>query len=153
MAYKMEIGWLLWFRLLSELRHRGQARRESGAFLLGKPGTSRVTDFVCYDDLDKNCLNRGYIRFDGSGYVTLTEICQTKSLRVMGDVHTHPSAWTGQSESDVRHPMMARKGHLAFIVPSYAKKRFLGLSGVGAFEYLGEGNWRDSAREVRLTWI
>ena len=153
MAYKMEISRLLWFRLLTELRHRGQGRRESGAFLLGTAGSPRVTDFVCYDDLDADCLNHGYIDFDGSGYVPLTQICQTKSLRVMGDVHTHPSAWTRQSQSDICHPMMARKGHLALIVSSFAKNRFGGLSGVGVFEYLGDGNRRDNGHENRLTWL
>ena len=97
---------------------------------------------VFYDDLDPNCLDRGYIHFNGAGYVPLWKICQREQLRVIADVHTHPTQWTDQSESDVANPMIAQKGHMALIIPNYARRLRFSLRGVGIFEYLGDGQWR-----------
>jgi proteasome lid subunit RPN8/RPN11 len=140
-AAKIVISRLLWFNLTRELHRRGANKRESGAFLLGRDGDTKVIRYVCYDDLDPRCLDRGFIDFDGAGYVKLWQFCQKHKLRVLADVHTHPTDWTDQSESDETHPMIPQKGHMALIVPSFARGLRFGFRGVGIFEYCGDGKW------------
>lgn len=153
MAPKLQITRLQWFMLTGELRRRGNCVRESGAFVLAPRGSIRPVRFVYYDDLAPGCLAEGYIRFPGEGYVPLTRICQQDQLRIIGDVHTHPGDWTGQSGADVAHPMMARAGHLALIVPNFARKSRFSLAGVGAYEYRGDERWRDCRGEIQLAWL
>ena len=155
-AAKIIINRLLWFRLTKELYRRGGNRRESGAFLLSRENTARVECYICYDDLDPNCLNKGYVNFDGAGYVKLWQLCQRKKLRVIADVHTHPTAWTDQSDSDKENPMIPQKGHMALILPNYARGSRFGLRGVGIFQYMGDGEWQQwkpSSGIIRLTCL
>ncbi len=153
MEPKLQISRLRWLKLIRELDRRGDRVRESGAFLLASHGSVRSVRFAYYDDLAPSCLTEGYVRFPGEGYVALTRICQQARLRVIGDVHTHPGPGTGQSGADIAHPMMARAGHLALIVPNYARRNRFSLFGVGAFEYQGNERWRDCRREIRLVWL
>lgn len=139
---KIQLSRFEWFTFTRELCRRGRNRRESGAFLLACDGSPQIRRIVYYDDLDPCCLNCGYINFDGSGYVKLWNICGEKSLRVVADVHTHPTRWTGQSLSDEENPMIAQRGHLAMIIPNYARGVRFTLRGVGVYEYLGDGAWR-----------
>jgi len=155
-AAKIVINRLFWFGLTKELYRRGGNRRESGAFLLSRENAVRVESYICYDDLDPNCLKKGYVNFDGAGYVKLWQFCQHKKLRVIADVHTHPTAWTDQSDSDQEHPMIPQKGHMALIIPNYARGSRFRLRGVGIFEYLGDGewqHWKPSFGIVRLTCL
>ncbi len=153
-APELKVSWMLWLRLLSELKRRGRGRRESGAFLLGKIGSRKVSEFICYDDLDPHALDTGIIDFDGAGYGPLWEKCQQKKLQVLADVHTHPSSWTGQSGSDRSYPMISQGGHLALIVPHYATRKCQTLKGVGIHEYLGDGQWRSGKKAVvKLTLL
>ena len=150
----LRIPWFLWLRLLMELRRRGRGTRESGAFLLGRNGSQKVTGFICYDDLDPHVLDSGIIVFDGAGYGPLWERCERTGTRVFADVHTHSGVWTGQSPSDQTHPMISQAGHVALIVPHYARRRLQTLSGVGVHEYLGDHRWKAWAASpfpVRLT--
>lgn len=111
-----------WRRMTTELHRRGSDRKESGAFLLGSATSSRrrVTAVVYFDDLDANCLVGG-ISFSRSGFDKLWEICERKGLRVIGDVHTHPGDHVQQSLTDEQHPMIAVRGHVAIVLPHYAK--------------------------------
>jgi proteasome lid subunit RPN8/RPN11 len=152
-AAKIEINRLFWFKLTRELHRRGANEQESGAFLLSRERDTEVVRFVCYDDLDPYCLDSGIVRFDGAGYVKLWQICQKEKLHVVADVHTHPGKWTDQSELDKTHPMIPQKGHTALIVPRFARGSRFGLRGVGIFEYLGDGEWRQwsvGSGKVRL---
>lgn len=131
----------LWEALLEKLRERGGGVRESGAFLLGRgEGAEReVTKFVLYDDLDPDCLAEGYVHFDGRYYGQLWEICGREALSVVGDVHTHPGG-SGQSESDRTHPMVSIAGHIALIVPNYARAP-IAAEDVGVYVYRGRHRW------------
>ena len=139
---QLKVPVLLWRRLLQQLRRRGGGERESGAFLLGKPGSARTTRFICYDDLDDSALGTGIITFHAAGFVRLWEICAREKLKVLADVHTHPSAWTGQSGSDRTHPMIALAGHIAIILPDFAQQAKSSLNGAGIYEYLGNHEWK-----------
>lgn len=111
--------------LLHELALRGEGRRESGAFLLGR-ATSRpdsaneVVAVAFYDDLDPESLTGG-ITFNAVGYSALGVICREHQLRVIADIHTHPGSWVEQSDTDASHPMTALPGHVAFIAPNFAR--------------------------------
>lgn len=132
----------LWEGLLDSLRERGGGVRESGAFLLGTgDGPARTaTKFVLYDDLDPNCLNEGYVYFDGRYYGRLWEICDREGLSVVADVHSHPYG-PGQSHSDKTHPMVSIPGHIALIVPNYAQGP-VSSGDVGVYVYRGRYRWR-----------
>jgi hypothetical protein len=139
--HELSVSWLVWRRLLAELRRRGSGRRESGAFLLGRRLTprSRIVDFVPYDDLDPHCFDAGIVRFDGTYFAQLWEICRSRELCVVADVHTHPGEGF-QSPSDRANPMISQAGHVAFIVPDFAagsppRKR------IGMYRYLGDRQW------------
>ncbi|WP_309127101.1 hypothetical protein [Microbacterium sp.] len=112
-------------RLLRELHRRGQERRESGAFLLAHRDAPRVaggheiTEIYFYDDLDAECLTGG-ITMHAAGLSRLNQLCRARQLRVLGDIHTHPSTYIRQSRMDADHPMIALPGHLAVIAPNYA---------------------------------
>jgi proteasome lid subunit RPN8/RPN11 len=135
---------LLWRDLIADLRARGAGRRESGAFLLASPASDRIAAHVCYDDLDPSALDTGIIVFHGSGYAHLWQLCEARQLRVVADVHTHPGDWTEQSYADATHPMVGTPGHVALIVPNFARGNSGSLRGVGVYRYLGNHQWQDS---------
>lgn len=139
---RLRIHAALWEGLLDGLRERGRGVRESGAFLLGiSEGPERTaTKFVLYDDLDPNCLNEGYVYFDGHYYGRLWDICDREGLSVVADVHCHPYG-PGQSHSDKTHPMVSIPGHIALIVPHYAQEP-ISTGDVGVYIYRGRHRWR-----------
>jgi proteasome lid subunit RPN8/RPN11 len=134
----------LWRRLISDLRKRGGGRRESGAFLLGFRGPRRdiVKKYIPYDELDPNALDSGIIVFNPVGFMKLWQECKRLKMQVLADVHTHPTDWTEQSDTDRTHPMISQVGHIALIVPNFARHSGWHLKGVGIFEYLGEHRWK-----------
>jgi hypothetical protein len=62
-------------------------------------------------------------------------------------VHTHPGS-SQQSESDRAHPMVTRAGHLALIVPSFARQP-VRRTEVGLYRYLGGKRWETIQSERR----
>ena len=130
-----------WDAMIAELARRGEGRRESGAFFLsdrsGEPRT--VTRVVYLDDLDPNCLTGG-IEFDGLAYSKLWDICDAEGRRVIGDVHTHPGPGVRQSGIDAANPMIAQAGHIAVIVPNFARGS-VNARDVGLHRYDG-GAWQ-----------
>lgn len=140
---ELSCSWILWHRLLRNLRKRGRRRsRESGAFLLGycHNGHTRIVDFVLYDDLDSSCLNSGIVRFDGSNFGKLWAICRDRKLIVVADIHVHPGG-AQQSQSDRDHPMIAREGHFSLILPDFAVGR-ISRRDIGMYRYLGGKQWQ-----------
>ena len=137
----LKISRPLWERLCLELRRRGGGHRESGAFLLGN--TSTISDFICYDDLDPTALDSGVVVIQGAAFVLLWDFCARHKVKVIADVHTHPTDWTRQSYSDRTNPVIAQPGHLAIILPRYAQASRPSLAGAGILEYLGDHQWRD----------
>jgi len=151
--HKISCSRRLWKDLLSELRARGRDRRESGAFLLGQrvKDVARITDFIPYDELDPASLDTGIVRFDGRYFGQLWDLCTKKQLTVVADVHTHPGG-SAQSDSDVAHPMIACAGHLALIIPQFAKAP-VRLEQVGMYRYLGARRWNTIPRESHTSFF
>lgn len=143
--------------MVRQLQKRGTGRHESGAFLLVETrAPRRVSRFICYDDLDETALDSGIVMFHASGFVRLWNICEKEKLRVVADIHTHPGGWTGQSESDRTHPMIAQVGHIALILPHFAQRTRRSLTGAGVYEYLGNHQWKTCAVKtapVRITLL
>lgn len=153
---QLKISYLTWFRLNNKLRKIGMNVSESGAFLLGKIGDDKISEFICYTDLDPNTSNAGYIHFRSEYYVRLWDYCEYNKLSVLADVHTHPGFNTNQSESDKMHPMIIRKNHIALIIPNFAINKFPSLKGVGIYEYRGNFKWQKynpDSQKVILTWF
>jgi len=140
--HELSCSWRLWQRLLAGLRERGRsASRESGAFLLGYTvkDRRRIVDFILYDDLDPHALDTGIVRFDGRHFGTLWDICKRRGLSVIADVHVHAGG-SGQSSSDQAHPMISRAGHIALILPDFARAP-VEPSAIGIYRYLGDKRW------------
>jgi len=154
-ASSITIPLWVWARLIPELRRRGRAVRESGAFLLARRDYQprKVCAFKCYDDLDPNALT-GAIAFHDVGYAALWDYCRQRALAVIADAHTHPGTSVGQSLIDKRNPMMPKVGHTGLIVPNFADTTRWSLRGVGVHEYVGNFKWRQHApdQHVRLSW-
>lgn len=140
--HELSCSWWYWRRLLTQLRERGRGIRESGAFLLGTKdaaGRRRIIDHLLYDDLDPHALDTGIVRLDGRYFGRLWDLCKVRSLTVVADVHTHPEG-AGQSGSDQAHPIIARSGHLALIVPNFANAS-VNRQVIGIYRYGGGGRW------------
>jgi proteasome lid subunit RPN8/RPN11 len=143
----------VWNELLAELEARGRGRCESGAFLLAarEPRSITVSDVVYFDDLDPECLV-GAIHLHQSAFGRLWDWCAARSLRVVGDIHTHPGSGVAQSSIDREHPMVAMHGHVGIIVPNFAQGAITPRD-VGVHVYLGADGWRShygAAAEQRL---
>lgn len=134
-----------WSVLVRQLARRGQRRRESGAFLLGRlsdrPTSTHVawpvSDVTYFDDLDADCLTGGitFTRFDA-----LWEVCRARRATVIADVHTHPGDWVEQSQIDSSNPMISSLDHVAIILPNYANGRPKPTDS-GVYRHLGGKNW------------
>ncbi|WP_024286700.1 hypothetical protein [Cellulomonas sp. KRMCY2] len=147
-APRLRISRRLWRGLTRELHTRGNAVRESGAFLLAsRLAPERISAFVMYDDLDATCLTGG-ISFSGAGYTELWRRCREHNFKVVADVHTHPSSWVHQSDIDRRHPMIPEAGHVAVVVPQYAYRAR--LDDCGVYVYQGGGSWMGADRSAEL---
>ena len=148
------VGWLLrpkprivcdpsvWAAGVRELEKRTLgARRESGAFLLGhdRGKLKEVMEFVFYDDIDPHALDTGIVHFSGIKLEKLWEHCRRRGYGVVADVHVHPGGY-GQSSSDQANPVMPRAGHIAFIIPHFARRETQ-PGGIGLYEYLGNSQW------------
>jgi hypothetical protein len=136
----------VWETGVRELERRAGGRRESGAFLLGNKGSKRtIEEFVFYDDVDPGALKTGIVLIDGRNLGKLWSHCRATGREVVADVHLHPGTFH-QSASDQANPIMAEIGHVAFIVPYYARRETR-PGGIGVYEYLGSRRWRDRSGE------
>ncbi len=146
----------LWGSLIAHLREQGAGVRESGAFLLGnKTDAGRViSDFLPYEQLQPDALHDDFVALTAASFAKLWEVCRARGVTVVADVHTHRNG-PGQSRSDRANPMVALKGHIALIVPRFARgtvrPRDLGL-----YVYEGNHQWAshsgsDVGRLLRLT--
>ncbi|MEA2896565.1 MAG: hypothetical protein QOJ84_2180 [Bradyrhizobium sp.] len=152
--HELSCSWFLWRNLTAKLRERGRAcSRESGAFLLGyrQDGRARIVDFVLYDDLDLHALDTGIVRFDGRHFGALWDICKRRGLSVVADIHVHP-AGSGQSQSDCAHPMISRAGHLALILPDFARPP-IRTERIGVYRYLGDKRWHTVPANARSAFL
>jgi hypothetical protein len=149
----------VWLSGVAELRRRADGTRESGAFLLGTiaDGTRTIREIVFYDDIDPHCFKNGIVEFDGRKLGQLWSHCRTSGFEVVADVHVHPGSFR-QSPSDQRNPVMPTIGHVALILPNYARGR-VEPGSIGIYEYLGDRRWRDHSvpgtdimRLRRLLW-
>jgi len=127
-------------------------RRESGAYLLGRPrrdGGKDILEFIFYDDVDPSALATGIVTIRQTALPRVWEICRARGCGVVADVHVHPRGYA-QSESDQANPVMPRAGHIALILPNFARHSPKPGS-IGIFEFLGNGLWANhSARGNRF---
>ena len=152
--HELSCSWFLWRRIVRKLRtYCTENRSESGAFLLGRTveSSSQILDFVLYDDLDPNSLESGIVRFDGSYYGTLWEICHSREMKVVADIHVHLFD-SNQSDSDRAYPMISKAGHLALILPHFARGR-QPRHDIGIYRYLGSKQWQTIAPNSRRSFF
>ncbi|MEH2521976.1 proteasome lid subunit RPN8/RPN11 [Bradyrhizobium sp. AZCC 1610] len=148
----------VWQTGVHELARRTRnGTRESGAYLLGRRrqnGTHDILEFVFYDDVDPKALATGIVTIRETALPRLWEICRARGYGVVADVHVHPGGY-GQSASDRAGPVMPRAGHIAFILPNFARGTPK-PGAIGMYEFLGEGRWHDHSRSgtrfLKLGW-
>lgn len=135
----------LWHSLVLDLSARGNGVRESGAFLLGYTVGRRreVTDYALYDDLEPGCLDSGFINFSSYGYRRLWARLEDSGLSVVADIHTHPGD-AFLSDVDRENPMMPNQGHIALILPQYARGN-PGVAAAALSIFQGGGKWLEFA--------
>ncbi len=153
----MKMTLFKWISLTRGLRKRGKGIRESGAFLIGKDGSNKISNIIYYDEIDPNAFSTGIIVLDGLYYAKLDMILKINKSVVIADIHTHPiGCSTKQSDSDKMHPMCRIKGHIAFIAPNYASKLFLKPQNCSSYLYEGNFNWKNLEKNnfpLKLTLI
>jgi len=137
-----------WDHILVELARRGGQRTESGVFLLGvNRGVYReVLDAIFYDDLDPDAYSSGVCVLHGEAFAKLWTACREKKMTVVADAHTHP-AGAFQSSSDKENPMVARAGHVAIIIPNFARPPLQRRS-IRIYEYCGQHDWIDRSPKI-----
>ena len=153
----LEIPRNLFDSLIVDLAASGGGVKESGAFLLGvQDGLRRyVSSYLRYDKVaPQSSSQHAYIALTAKEMARAWDYCYAVGLQVVADVHTHPFGPT-QSISDRAHPIVSVAGHVALIVPNFAKgspqPRDLGVHIFG-----GTGRWRsmfddEAQAAVRLT--
>lgn len=143
MPPSLDCSLTFWTSLVTELHRRGAERTEAGALLLGRRlpnGTRQLLEAAYYDDIDANALARGFVFLDRRRLGDVWTRCRRTGLSVVADVHTHPGLAL-QSPSDRTNPMMPRAGHIALILPNYARAP-ISLPEVGVYEYICDGRWQ-----------
>lgn len=142
-----------WRELLRELRRRGGGRHESGAFLLGVKADDRreVKAVVYYDDLDPHAHDTSICVLHGDSFAKPWKICRERNLSVVADIHTHPGV-ARQSYSDQTNPMVANVGHVAIIVPNFARAPVVEAA-LGIYEYSGNYEWKDLSGPSRRGYL
>jgi hypothetical protein len=140
-----------WRQIVAELCRRGHNRHEAGVFLLGveRYGRREVQAVIYYDDLDPEAYGTGVCVLHGDAFAKLWALCRERKLTVVADAHTHAGPGT-QSDADRTNPMVARAGHIAIIVPDFARWP-IRCRRLGVYEYRGQHEWIDrSARASRF---
>jgi proteasome lid subunit RPN8/RPN11 len=146
----------LWVGLTRELHARTEGRHESGAFLLGTIDGRRrhVRSIVYYDDLDPDAYASGVVILHGTSFGPLWDACRVQNLQVVADIHVHPGS-AHQSQADREHPMIAKTGHLAMILPDMAAGP-IRPDRIGLYRYRGRHRWQTLghhrlARHVKIS--
>ncbi|MGE3993328.1 hypothetical protein [Pseudorhodoplanes sp.] len=135
----------VWTSGVAELARRTRGcSQESGAYLLGtrlSDGSSRILEFVYYDDVDPRALETGEVTIRQTALPRLWALCRKRGYGVVADVHVHPGSCR-QSYSDHADPVMPRAGHIAMILPNFAANA-PEPGRIGIYEFCGEGRWLD----------
>ena len=141
----------VWRAGVAELARRTLGeRRESGAYLLGREhsdGSKEILEFIFYDDVDPQALATGVVVIRQTALPKLWAICRERGYGVVADVHVHPGGY-GQSGSDRANPVMPRAGHIALILPNFARGNPMPGT-IGMYEFLGNGVWAEHTRAAR----
>lgn len=137
-----------WRDTVAELERRGRRRHEAGAFLLGVERKQRreVKKAFFYDDLESQAYSTGVCVLHGDAFAKLWSHCREFGLTVVADVHTHPG-FGFQSDSDRTNPMVARAGHIAIILPNFARWP-IRHELMGIYEYLGQHEWTNRSPQI-----
>jgi hypothetical protein len=133
----------MWRQILAELERRGENSHESGVFLLGveHEGRREVLDAIYYDELDPDAYSSGVCVLHGDAFAKLWARCRQRNLTVVADAHTHPVE-AFQSSSDRANPMVAQVGHIAIIIPNFARPPVQPRR-LQIYEYCGQHEWID----------
>ncbi len=140
---ELRVPTALWDRMVDELHVRTDGEsHESGAFLLGHVTDHgrRVTEVLYFDDLHPEVHARGVVELPAPAFRKLWAIVRERGVQVVADVHVHPHS-AGQSQVDRQNPLIATRGHVAIILPNFARPRIRRWA-VGVYVYQGDHQWQ-----------
>lgn len=140
---ELTIGQAMWGRLVGELHRRTENEsHESGAFLLGHLTDTgrRVTEVLYFDDLHADVHANGVVELPAAAFRQLWAIVKERGVQVVADIHVHPYG-AGQSWIDQQNPLIAQRGHIALILPNFARPP-IRPEAVGVYVYEGDHRWQ-----------
>jgi hypothetical protein len=140
----------VWKSTWEGLRSRSDGLRESACVWGGQRSGSKetVTQVHFIDDLPGVRRHRLFHRTSREATTLLFRELRALGQAILADIHCHPGAWVGLSETDAAHPIEYRVGLVALVFPGFATG-FPLLSRAGVHVYLGEGAWEElSARKA-----
>lgn len=154
MSRRLEVPDQLWKDTWLGLAERGDARREAACVWAGTRSeqVERAEAVIFLDDLP-GVVGRPYQhRTSRSAVSLMLATVRRMGLRIVGDLHTHPSSWVDMSIVDRAHPIEFRVGLIAIVIPHFAALP-VDIASVGVHEYAGDGEWTtleasDVARRV-----
>jgi proteasome lid subunit RPN8/RPN11 len=117
------------------LRAAGESGREGLVLWAGRPdGTERLDISALIEPEVEG--EEDWMRVTTASRAVVVAYLRAHDLLVAADVHSHPHG-AFLSAVDALHPYSARVGHLAIVVPSFARE--LGIAGWRAYELDGRG--------------
>jgi hypothetical protein len=82
----------------------------------------------------------GHVMVNGTSVAALTGVAHKHGLAVLGQIHTHPSAWTEHSKGDDRLVLLKYDGMLSIIAPHYGCFGLRPVHSLGVHQ-LHDGRW------------
>jgi len=119
-------------------RLRAAGNREAIVLWAGRPDGSDATH-VTHVIVPSTLAGEGWIQLDSSARLEVVSFLRAENLLVVADVHTHPQE-AFLSRIDERHPYSRRTGHVAIVVPFFARAD--GIASWRAYEFRRD-EWRE----------
>jgi len=139
---RLHVSRPVWMATWYGLQRRSANEIEAACVWLGTRSEDIETalDVVFLDDLPGTVGRRLQHRTSRQAVAMLLDLARARGLRIVADIHTHPSEWVDLSDVDREHPIEYRPGLIALVLPTFALDP-PDLTRTGVHEYIGRGEW------------
>src|SRR5438034_8862579 len=129
-------------RSWSVLRQDGLKKVEStvtwGGLRFGAEAVVMALVYPCGRDVE---LHSGLIRVGPDTTAEMGRWLRTQGLAGLIQVHTHPTAWTGHSDTDNDFPIASSDGFVSLVWPEFARLPVVDATDFGIHR-LKQGKWQ-----------